>query len=254
MPYADNQGVRIRYQVEGNGRPILLQHGSAGSLTRWYMHGYVDALKADYQLILVDARGHGESDKPYDPAAYPLSARVADVVAVLDNLALEQVCYWGYSMGGWIGFGMAKYAPERINALIIGGSDPYERRVSTSTPLDASDPDKFVSEFIKQLGINPDTLPPEVREQLLANNFRALAAARQDRSSTEDVLPTISVPCLLYAGEADRIFPKTKACAEHISNATFVSLPDCDHSKGLYQADLILPHIKQFLLTTATDC
>jgi len=49
MPYADNNGVRIHYQVEGDGPPLVLQHGFTSSLRRWYLYGYVDALKADYQ-------------------------------------------------------------------------------------------------------------------------------------------------------------------------------------------------------------
>ena len=73
--------------------PLVLQHGFIGNLKRWYSFGYVDALKADYQLILVDARGHGASDKPHNSAAYALPLRVGDVLAVLDALKLDKVRY-----------------------------------------------------------------------------------------------------------------------------------------------------------------
>jgi pimeloyl-ACP methyl ester carboxylesterase len=69
MPYADSQGVRIHYQTVGTGPPIVLQHGFSESIEDWFDCGYVDALKLDYRLILVDARGHGGSDKPHDPRA-----------------------------------------------------------------------------------------------------------------------------------------------------------------------------------------
>src|SRR5215471_13174551 len=108
MPYADNDGVRIHYQVEGEGPPLVLQHGFSESVVDWYEAGYVDALRSDYRLILIDARGHGASDKPHDPDAYELERRVADVVAVLDGLAIGKAVFWGYSMGGWIGFGTPK--------------------------------------------------------------------------------------------------------------------------------------------------
>ena len=78
-------------------------------------------------MILVDARGHGGSDKPHDEASYTLDQRVADVTAVLDAERIEKAHFWGYSMGGWVGFGMAKYAPHRVNALIIGGQHPFAR-------------------------------------------------------------------------------------------------------------------------------
>ena len=50
----------------------MLQHGLSSNLTRWGMSGYVDVLKGDYKLIMIDARGHGESDKPYDADVYDL--------------------------------------------------------------------------------------------------------------------------------------------------------------------------------------
>jgi pimeloyl-ACP methyl ester carboxylesterase len=50
---------------------------------------------------------------------------IADVTAVLDASGVERAHYWGYSMGGRTGFGMAKFAPTRVNGLIIGGAHPY---------------------------------------------------------------------------------------------------------------------------------
>ncbi len=70
MPYADHQGIRIHYQVEGEGPPLVLQHGFTQSIQDWYRAGYVDALKPAYQLILIDARGHGGSEKLYDRGLY----------------------------------------------------------------------------------------------------------------------------------------------------------------------------------------
>ncbi len=190
MPYADNQGVRIHYKVEGEGPPLVLQHGFSQSVKRWYLAGYIDALQQDYQLILIDARGHGGSDKPHDPAAYTLPQQVSDVVTVLDDLGLDQAHFWGYSMGGRIGFGMAKYAPERIQTLIIGGAQPYGRTLPASSQFDGNDPDAFVSEFLKRLRVDPDTLPPVIREELFANDFQAL----QPRNRTNPHWRTFSQP------------------------------------------------------------
>jgi len=61
-------------------------------------------LKDDYQLILIDARGHGASDKPHDPEAYRTETMVADVVSVLNDLNIEKAHFLGYSMGGQIGW------------------------------------------------------------------------------------------------------------------------------------------------------
>lgn len=67
MPYANNQGVQIYYQVTGNGSPLVLQHGFSASIADWYIFGYVEKLHNNHRLILVDARGHGASDKLHDP-------------------------------------------------------------------------------------------------------------------------------------------------------------------------------------------
>ena len=70
MPCANNEGVRIYYEVEGQGPPLVLMHGITDSLEVFRLVGYVEALKSDYRLILIDARGHGASDKPHDSDAY----------------------------------------------------------------------------------------------------------------------------------------------------------------------------------------
>src|SRR4051794_342219 len=104
MPYAvSSDGVRIAYDVVGHGPPLLLHHGFSLSATVWHEPDYVTALQDRYQLIMMDARGHGASDKPHDPADYAMPRRVADVIAVLDLLGIEHVHYLGYSMGAWVG-------------------------------------------------------------------------------------------------------------------------------------------------------
>jgi pimeloyl-ACP methyl ester carboxylesterase len=133
MPYAENNQVRVHYRVEGsNGTPLVLQHGFTESIVDWSDCGYVDVLRARHRLIMIDARGHGGSDKPHYPEAYRLEARVGDVVTVLDILGIAKAHFWGYSMGGWIGFGMAVFAPERVDRLVIGGSVRPQSGASSS--------------------------------------------------------------------------------------------------------------------------
>ena len=121
MPYVDNLGVSIHYHIEGNGPPLVLQHGLTSSVKNWYADGFVEELKKNYQVIMVDARGHGRSAKPHDPKDYDLKLRVNDVLAVMDALGLAKSHYMGYSMGGRIGFGIIRHALNRFHSLIIGG-------------------------------------------------------------------------------------------------------------------------------------
>jgi pimeloyl-ACP methyl ester carboxylesterase len=243
MPYANNGSVRIHYDVEGSGAPLVLHHGTAGRGEDWRHFHYTDVLKCDRRLILLDARGHGASDKPHEPSAYDLPLRVADVTVVLDALQIDRADYLGYSMGGWIGFGMAKYAPQRCRSLILGGAHPYYENVQPIRDF-MREPAAFSAMIDNIFG---SYLTPEVRSGLLANDLNALLALTQDRASLADALPKMSMPCLLYVGEADPRFAQVKECVSVLPNVRFVSLPGCDHMAGLARSDLVLPPVISFL-------
>jgi pimeloyl-ACP methyl ester carboxylesterase len=72
---------------------------------------------------------------------------VADVLAILEALQLSKAHFFGYSMGGLIGFGLAKYAPGRVESLVIGGAHPYadQSDVEAFGPLDGGDPEAFLT-------------------------------------------------------------------------------------------------------------
>ena len=249
MPYADNGGVRIHFQVEGKGPALVLQHGFTESLVDWYEAGYVHALRSDYRLILIDARGHGLSDKPHHPDAYGLDRRVADVVAVLDALEIAKALFWGYSMGGWIGFGTAKYAQERFRALVIGGQHAYARSMEPLRQVVrrgiAEGGEAFVAGMEEMFG--PESA--ERKRRLLSADLEAYLALAQDRLGLEDILPTMPMPCCLYAGDMDSIYPKVEECSRHIRGATFFSLPGWDHCEAYARSQLVLPRITKFLKT-----
>jgi pimeloyl-ACP methyl ester carboxylesterase len=63
------------------------------------------------------------------------------------------------------------------------------------------------------------------------------------------VLPRMTMPCLLFAGEADPIYPLVRECARQIPQVTFVSLPGLGHSEARRRSDLVLPHLTRFLQT-----
>ena len=247
MPYADNEGIRIHYQTEGEGPALLLQHWSQATMDSGYDYDYVSALKNDYRLVLLDARGHGASDKPHRPEAYELKKRVEDIVAVLDDLGIAHADFFGYSMGGWIGFGVARYAPERFRSLIIGGQHPYAQNMDGLRQLVRygveNGPEAFVAMWEESFG----TLSSKTRERMLAYDYEALLAVAQDRESLEAVLPTMRMLCLLYVGEMDEVYPMAKECAKQIANVTFVTLPGLDHGEAIRRSDQVVPHVKRFL-------
>jgi pimeloyl-ACP methyl ester carboxylesterase len=244
MPDAHNGVIRIHYETEGAGPPLLLHHGSSGSGADWRDLGYVDALKHEYKLILIDARGAGASDKPHDAAAYDPALRAGDVVAVLDDLGVRHAHYFGYSLGGWVGFLLAKYAPDRCTSLILGGAHPYDENMQPARDRMPKEMDAFMPSMEQAYGSH---LTPAMRGRLQQSDLLAVEAMTQDRSSIADVLPGIKMPCFLFAGDADPRFAKVQQCAAQLSNATFFSLPGRDHVGGLVASALVVPRIKAFL-------
>jgi pimeloyl-ACP methyl ester carboxylesterase len=242
MPYAANEGVRIYYETEGAGPPLLLHHAFTGRLRAWRTFGYVEPLRARYRLILMDARGHGASDKPYDRDAYRMAARVADVVAVLDAAGVDAAHFAGYAMGGAVGFALARLAPARLRSLVIGGAHPYPVTVSAFPDVDGASSEVFAHALETTLG---ERLTPETRTQALANDLRALAAAGQAESSLG--VPTLTVPCLLFVGAADRRHADVQRYAAETPGTTFVALPGQGHVQAMTRSDLVLPHVTAFL-------
>lgn len=248
MPYTDNEGTRIHYEVVGNGPPLVLQHGMFWDLEGWERWGYAESLKQHFQLVLVDARGHGRSGKPHDPASYTLSNHVSDLVAVLDALEIPTAQYWGFSMGGWIGFGMAIMARERIGAAVIGGAHPYERKLPEGSRLDGTNPEQFLDRFFQRQGIDRAKMEPAKLAEFIDNDFQAIAAAQQDRGTLEASLALIKNPVFLYVGESDGGFAQVQKCAAQLPDADFAFLPGLNHPESFYRSDLVLPLVLPFLL------
>ena len=244
MPYVENAGVRIHYQVEGKGAPLVLQHGFTSSIETVRTLGYPGYLEESYQVILIDARGHGSSDKLHTPDAYGLEKSVGDVLTVLDELDIKKVHFFGYSMGGVIGFAMAKYAAERLLSLILGGAHPYADDFDSFHKIDGKDREAFVGALETLIG---ERMAPELVPLLLENDLKALAASARPRPSMEAVLSNIKMPCLLFAGTADSRHQLVKACAKHISNCRFVSFPGLGHIDCYLRVDLVIPHFRGFL-------
>jgi len=264
MPYATNQGVRIHYEVEGQGPPLVLMTGSLGTLEDWRDSGYAQVLSQDYRLILIDPRGRGGSDKPHEVDAYDSKLMVDDLVAILDDLNITKAHYFGYSMGAGIGFSIPIYAPERFYSLILGGftypiigneirdaalvialQEGLEQAIETA-------PDRPMEVFVAGLERTVGPYPPVRRARMLALDARALSASVRSNRFTvwpkaEEVLPNITIPCLIFAGEADASCVGARECASRMPNATFFSLPGLRHFEAAFRSDLVLPHIKKFL-------
>jgi pimeloyl-ACP methyl ester carboxylesterase len=259
MAQVDNNGVAIHYEVEGSGPPVVLMHGMGGSINNWIRAGYVDALRDQLQLILIDARGFGESDKPHDPLAYTRQAKVSDVVSVLDDLGLEKAHYWGYSMGASNGWAMGMLAPERVESLVLGAYPSLPSPVSERNRVKWESRAKLMNlgmdVYITAIEMVRGSMTDVARAALLANDTGAYAAqqiANIDWGVPEADVAAMSVRALVYSGtEDDYPLPDNhamcKASAALAPNATFVALDGHDHTTAFQESAVVIPHVLRFL-------
>lgn len=230
MPYANNQGVKIHYEVRGSGPAIVFNHGFPRDRTSWY--GYADKLQDQYACVLINGRGMGLSEKPHEIEAYTFETKVADTTSVMDDLGIDKGVYWGFSMGGGIGWATARYAPQRFHAFIIGGSEPFR-----------TDADREgIRTSAARIRANPAGYPEQDVEALYASQMGSTLGP-----NFEDVLPTMTMPTLVYVGEDDPRFPAIIRAAAMIPNVTFFTLPERDHSATHRDVNAIVAHALPFL-------
>ena len=115
MPSFHHGAVEIAYLDEGEGDPILLVHGFASTKNvNWVYPTWVSELKkSGRRVVAFDNRGHGESAKLYDPAAYEIAIMASDITALMDHLNIERADVMGYSLGSRMTAVLARSQPER---------------------------------------------------------------------------------------------------------------------------------------------
>jgi len=256
MPYAENEGIRIHYEVEGMGPPLVMGHGGSDHLGMWQTLGYRDYLKENYQLLLIDFRGHGQSDKPHQVSDY--GPKMADdVIAMLDSLGIFKAHYLGYSLGATVGYTLAVKYPERFFSFILGGVTPYEwpeemeiavKTVIRSYELKLKDPEAYVSEMEEMMG---KTFTEKETAELLAGDTEAGIAVLTSLINwpplSDEELAGITAPCFLYCGDQDPFYSGMQRSVELIPRARFLSLDGFNHITAFTRSDLILPYINAFL-------
>jgi pimeloyl-ACP methyl ester carboxylesterase len=116
-----SNGVKIHYEIAGQGEPVILIHGLASSARiNWDMPGVTARLAKNFQVITLDNRGHGQSDKPEGEDQYGLEM-VEDVVRLMDHLHIQKARLVGYSLGGMIAMKLLTLHPDRVKSVVLGG-------------------------------------------------------------------------------------------------------------------------------------
>ncbi len=227
-------GIEIAYETWGTAGerpPVLLHHGFiANAEINWVRPGIVTALtQAGRQVFALDARGHGASGKPHDPAFYGEAKMVRDLRQLIDLIGAEQVDLVGYSMGAIVSLSTASQ-DARIRRLVVGGVGAGvveaggldTRAVAGNTlvaALQAADPSTITQPVARAFRTLADRVGGD-RDALAA-----VAAARQVSSIP---VQQITAPTLVIAGDSDPLAARPKLLISAIQNARLLVLPG-DH-------------------------
>jgi pimeloyl-ACP methyl ester carboxylesterase len=225
----------LAWVEEGGGPPVLLIHGFASNLKRnWDETGWMQALaRSGFRAIAYDQRGHGASEKRYDPADYALERLVDDAVAVLDAAGAGRAALMGYSLGARVVLEAGLAVPERARALVVSGLGSSFREFGG----DEGDRD-IVAQALE--AASASGFPKHARfyrrfaEQSRADP-RALAACwrRPVHNLTNAELSRISAPSLFVVGDQDGFAGNPEPIATAMPNARVVRLVGKNHMNAV---------------------
>ena len=213
--------VTLACEVTGDGPPVLLLHGLTAT-RRYVLHGSRTLERAGYRVISYDARGHGASSGPADPAAYDYPNLAADALAVLDAAGAPRAALAGHSMGAATAVAAALTCPDRVSALVLvtpahrGVPSPdLDRWDRLAAGLETGGPDGFLAAIDTNSDRYSETVRTVIRQRLARHphpDFVAQALRATPRSTAFDgldALREIATPTLVVASrdEADPDHP-----------------------------------------------
>ncbi len=236
----------------------MLLHGFTGSTASWgkLLQEFVNN---SLHVIAIDMLGHGNSDAPADPERYSMEHCQADILAVLQQLAVEpgEAILLGYSMGGRIALYSA-YS-RYFRALILESASPglakpqerEERRRSDSAlaaRIEREGVEAFVNYweqiplFASQRGLSEGQWQAQRRQRLnnrsqgLANSLRGVGTGEQPPLQSQ--LTNLDIPVLLLAGERDSKFCQiARDMAAKLPQSQLQIIPDAGHTIHLEQPE-----------------
>lgn len=193
MPtFTTHDGLRLSYDVHGTGDAVVLMHSFGFDGELWERMGVVAALDG-FSVVSYDARGHGRSDHPGDPALYGADAMAADVSCLLDHLEYRSAHLVSFSMGSFVALRVLE-RDDRIARAVLGGVGARVLQVREASEMPA-DPDRWLREVAPYLTYRLDNGTADAR---------ALAAVATAGMIPSDLdLEAIPADVLLVCGTRD---------------------------------------------------
>jgi len=246
-------GMRMYYEVSGQGEPLIVLHGAYMNIRT--MSAIVPRLARTHKVYALELQGHGRTTDIDRPITYPNLAD--DVAAFMDAVGLQKADVFGYSMGAGAGLQLAIRHPDKVNKLVAAsvaydsaGLQPEFKAMIPQMTVDMFLQMPFAAEY-RKLSPTPDSFPALVR--------KLIALEREPMSWRED-LKRVKTPVLIIGGDADGY------TLEHLVSlfrllgggvmgdmgkplpaSRLAILPATSHTVVITQVDLLMGFIEPFL-------
>jgi pimeloyl-ACP methyl ester carboxylesterase len=234
MPYCKNKNHSIYYEQHGSGKPVVLIHGAAVSFQNNYAtFGWIEKLnESGLQVIGLDLRGHGKSGKPLDVESYGTENLASDVLAVMDELELNQVSVVGYSLGSVVALHLVQAFPQRFSkaALVATGDGLLGFPPHTFSSLSPLISDVLSrSEYPEDLPLHLAAYWNFVTASGGSKEAISIAASANYPPLSIDLASKIQLPILVVSGENDPVLGQGPRLANTLPKGTYIEIKRADH-------------------------
>ncbi len=252
-------GLRIAFERVGEGRPLVLLHGTLCDARLW--RGQLDELADQFTVIAWDAPGCGRSSDPPESFRLPDYADCLDAFLAAVDVERPVVC--GLSFGGALALELYRRSPATPRALVVAGgyagwagslpSELVTERLDRCLSEAELPAEEFIGDWIP--GLLTDQAPAQMRDEVAAvmsefhpAGHRAIARSMAE-ADLREALPAIDVPTLLLWGAADRRSPLKIAEDLHgrIPGSTLIAMPDVGHLSNVEAPEAFNRELRGFL-------
>jgi pimeloyl-ACP methyl ester carboxylesterase len=222
--FAEVNGIKLYYEIYGEGHPLLILHGNGGSISNVATH--LPELMKKYQVIAVDSRGQGKSTDTAAPLTYEQMA--ADMDALLEQLDKDSVYIWGQSDGAILGLLLALHHADKVKRVVAFGSNVQP---------DTSAVFSWALDYIRKAS----------QESTDAKEKKLNTLMEEHPHISFEQLKNIKAPVLVMAGDRDIIRPEhTLKIFQHIPNSQLCILPGTTHGGSWEKQELFLKILNDF--------
>jgi pimeloyl-ACP methyl ester carboxylesterase len=249
MPFLEHNGWNIHYELCGGGPDapaVILHHGLTQWAEDWRSAGWLGVFRG-MQVMVFDALGHGWSSRPREIEGYRVEQRAETVLALADAVGFERFTFFGFSMGGRVGFELAAKAPHRLDALVVGGMHGLRAdvdRVNLERRAAALRSAKWRM-VERAVGVRDEDGRNNEQEPLALSTEAVL-----EWPGAEAALPGVKAPVLMFCGQGDSLLEYARRTAALMPHCRLVELPGTGHAASFYTSAEAKRAVEEFVRGT----